>query len=436
MFYITAINGDTVTEIYAPQKLNNAVCTGTLKEELNAVPTLAMTLYRDNPAFDALAPMSTGVCVRDTRTGEIEFYGRVLTVENGMDSEGVFYRAVTCEGALGYLHDSVYPYAGFSGVTPLGIVTALLGSHYQQCGDGKIFRWSQETITVTADTAAFDNIKGYRSTWEVLQDAVEASGGELKAVYDENNAAGPGWVLYWTDAAPDGAASEDNAICLGTNILSVAKQFDFESVCTRLYAFGMEGDDGLRVNLASVNGDRLYITDSDYETEVGAIVNGYYVNDDITTPEELLAAARVIYAQRRAGETTVSAQVVDLVYQGVAGTEKFAVGRVYYLRCEPLGISQAVRVVGRSVRIEAPYNPTLTLGSPSASLQAIVAAIRGEERKGKTSGGSTKITVDNTLSATSENPVQNKAIYAALTEIPDIDGLTNTDIDNLIDSII
>ena len=99
--------------------LNNTICineidvssknrvVGQINKQVNSIDSLTFTIYPGNVGFDSIDPLTTTVQVFD-KNNKTVFRGRVLDVTPAMDESGIISKAVTCEGALGYLCDSIW----------------------------------------------------------------------------------------------------------------------------------------------------------------------------------------------------------------------------------------------------------------------------------------------------------------------------------------
>ncbi|MCD8396097.1 MAG: hypothetical protein LUD12_02730 [Lachnospiraceae bacterium] len=74
------------------------------------IDSLQFTILPNNPGYELLNSRTTLVEVLNTKTDEIVFSGRVLTMTPEMEDNGLIYKTIICEDRLGYLCDSIQPY--------------------------------------------------------------------------------------------------------------------------------------------------------------------------------------------------------------------------------------------------------------------------------------------------------------------------------------
>ena len=137
MIVVTAtLDGVTQTINGGEQKI-----TGDIAQEVGAIWSFTFNIFPNNAGFDLIQSRKTIIRAVNTITGRTEFAGRVLLAENKMEENGIVSKSVTCESFLGYLQDSVQPYAAEELYTLNDFIDLVLSNHNARVEESKhIFR--------------------------------------------------------------------------------------------------------------------------------------------------------------------------------------------------------------------------------------------------------------------------------------------------------
>ena len=144
MHTVTITNGVEKTTIHSDNL--DRISGGKVVKAVNAVDSFTFTIYPDNAGYDKLKPLTTSVTVTDDSTGKDVFIGRVLKCPDSMDEQGLICKSVTCEGRLGWLYDSVQPYAEYKVVGIRTVLASFISKHNAQVGDDKQISVGQVTV--------------------------------------------------------------------------------------------------------------------------------------------------------------------------------------------------------------------------------------------------------------------------------------------------
>src|SRR5690625_2198264 len=138
MYKVSIFNDGVETVIHSPYINGQKLESGVIKKEINKIDSFDMSFYLNNPAYGKLKPFKTLVKVLNTITNKFEFEGRVLNPDGRMTDDGLRTYSYTCEGELGYLHDSQQRHLEYRG-TPEDLFVTILNYHNQQVEDYKKF---------------------------------------------------------------------------------------------------------------------------------------------------------------------------------------------------------------------------------------------------------------------------------------------------------
>lgn len=352
------------TDPHSSQRL----LSGSFVEEISQIPSFSFAITPVNACYyDCLHDRQTIVCVKNTKTGKMEFEGVVLTTKEQMDKKGRFYKSVVCEGFLGYLCDSVQMYCHYEESTPTQFLLALLEHHNAQMPEHKHIHLGVCNISGNTNSKT----TAYRSTLdEIKENLLERLGGEIRVRHE-------GDLLYldYLDAATNGTTS-DTVVELAKNMKTMTVGTDSLSVVTRLIPLGAQINDDtaerMTVAEAVVDGEaygKVYIDDEAAIAQYGYIT-GTVEFDDITVPENLYEAGRAYLAENNRVRKYYEATVLDLstIDSSVTG---FEIGNTYRFRNAFMRLDEHLRLLKRTVDIYKPYAPAVVIGDKTLKLTDI-----------------------------------------------------------------
>lgn len=336
------------TMINDPSASSDNALTGTITKAVNGIDNFSFRIYSNNTGWDKLQCLKTHIHVADVITGDSDtFHGRILTISPTMESSGLIYKDVQCEGELSYLQDSTQRYH-YQFRTPLSyILDKMLDDHNDQVDDGKKIYLGQVILASNSVTYEW----GYGKTWETLQDllAQDGVGGEIRLRYENGNR----YLDYTSETFSGGS---DTVIEAGVNLVSLTQTIDPTAMITDLYAYGAKtGNTEERVALPNV------IYSEDRRTLAGGIVAGTVIFDNITDVSALETAAQAYFDAMRPirKQYKITAADLSLIDQDF---EEFKLGYQYKSRNPLIGVDEVVRLIGIQIKIEDRTKNTLTFG--------------------------------------------------------------------------
>lgn len=361
MHTVTITNGVEKTTIHSdnPDRISG----GKIVKAVNAVDSFTFTIYPDNAGYNKLKPLTTSVTVTDDSTGKDIFIGRVLKCPDSMDEQGLICKSVTCEGRLGWLYDSVQPYAEYKVVGIRTVLASFISKHNTQVGDDKHISVGQVTVTG-------ENNYTYSVNWVSTMDAISEQlvgkfGGEIQ-LRDQNG-------KVYIDYLEHIGHGTDTKIELAVNLKTISREVDETSVITRLYPLGTKlTDSEKRLTIGSVNGGKDYIEDSALVAKYG-VISGTQTWDDVTQASILKTKATAFLksankAKKQYKITAVDLSTIDMNF------EQFELGCWYRIVNPLMGIDEDLRIIGITINLDSPEQSELTFGDKFETMTGFMTA--------------------------------------------------------------
>lgn len=361
MHTVTIKNGIEKTTIHSDNL--DRISGRKVVKAVNAVDSFTFTVYPDNAGYDKLKPLTTSVTVTDDSTGKDIFIGRVLKCPDSMDEQGLICKSVTCEGRLGWLYDSVQPYAEYKVVGVRTVLASFISKHNTQVGDDKHISVGQVTVTG-------ENNYTYSVNWISTMDAiseqlVEKFGGEIQ-LRDQDG-------KVYIDYLEHIGHGTDTKIELAVNLKTISREVDETSVITRLYPLGAKATDSeKRLTIGSVNGGKDYIEDSALVAKYG-VISGTQTWDDVTQASILKTKATAYLksankAKKQYKITAVDLSTIDMNF------EQFELGCWYRVVNPLMEIDEDLRIIGITINLDNPEQSELTFGDKFETMTGFMTA--------------------------------------------------------------
>lgn len=361
MHTVTITNGVEKTTIHSDNL--DRISGGKIVKAVNAVDSFTFTIYPDNAGYNKLKPLTTSVTVTDDSTGKDIFIGRVLKCPDSMDEQGLICKSVTCEGRLGWLYDSVQPYAEYKVVGIRTVLASFISKHNTQVGDDKHISVGQVTVTG-------ENNYTYSVNWVSTMDAISEQlvgkfGGEIQ-LRDQNG-------KVYIDYLEHIGHGTDTKIELAVNLKTISREVDETSVITRLYPLGTKlTDSEKRLTIGSVNGGKDYIEDSALVAKYG-VISGTQTWDDVTQASILKTKATAFLksankAKKQYKITAVDLSTIDMNF------EQFELGCWYRIVNPLMGIDEDLRIIGITINLDSPEQSELTFGDKFETMTGFMTA--------------------------------------------------------------
>ena len=372
MYTVTITNGNDQRIIHDFRSARNAqkLPSGAIVDAENLISSLSFTMYPNNIGYDLIRDYSTQIKVYNTKRARYDFVGRVLKSSPSMDSNGLITKTVVCEDRMGYLHDSVQPYAEprhYSGDdTRSGLeefIDVLLDNHNAQVEEYK--RIYRGNVTVNPFESSDDVTKGLN--WESTYDAIKTKlldsfGGYVKLREVEG-------VLY-LDYLKEVGTTRSTTIEVGRNMRSASKEIDPSGIVTRLVPLGAklttldeagnEVQSEERLTIASVNGGLDYIESQDYAAAYG-IRYATQIWDDVTDANNLMSKGTAWLAANNGLAVSHDIDALDLSLIGL-DIDDFQVYDRYRVINRAIGVDDVLQIIKKTTNIIEPQNSSFEMG--------------------------------------------------------------------------
>lgn len=382
MYDVTITNGNVQRVIHDHRGASNVqkLPSGSIVDAVNSISSFSFTIYPRNAGFDQLNARTTQVRVRNTKRSRNDFVGRVLQVNPSMDSNGMFMKQVVCEDRLGFLHDSVQPFAatrhyeGDASRTGLEeFIDVLLANHNAQVEEYK--RIYRGTVTVDPFKSSDEVTKGlnWETTYEAIQEKLLKSFGGFIVLRETAG------VLY-LDYLENVGTTRSTKIKVGRNMRSISKEIDPSGIITRLIPLGKKltviGEDGNeveteeRLTIASVNDGLDYIVAEEYEKQFG-IRYGTVIFDDVTDPHNLMRKGIEYQTANNGLSTSHNVDALDLSQIGL-DIDDFVLYDRYPVENEGIGVDDILQIVKKTTNIIEPHNSSFEMGTIMKKLSDMI----------------------------------------------------------------
>lgn len=357
------------TLLHETQLDGDKVSAGRLEQSLSDIGTFEFELMYDHPLYNQIEPITGLVKIVNKYDKEVEFYGRVLKPDAGMDSTGLFAKTFVCESVLGYLQDSTQT---FQRVTNNGVedyLRRIIDVHNGQVEPHKQFKIGRVTVPNQSDVPY--RYIGYDTTFETIKTyLVGRMGGYIQLRLEDDGM----YLDYLKDVGQD----MSSPIQLGTNIETARRELDLSNLITRLVPLGSDLDKDTqdeetgqyvvreRVTINSTNGGRSYIEDPELVRQFG-IIQRPMDWTEIKDARILLERGKQYMANQKIAISAWSVSVVEL-YLIDHSFEKFKIGNNHPIDNPPLSGVERLQIIKKIIDVTQPESVDLTVGADSMTL--------------------------------------------------------------------
>ncbi|MBS7398221.1 MAG: phage tail protein [Ruminiclostridium sp.] len=370
-YRITVQNGSSATVIHDGSIPDGErVISARLTEQINAIPCFEFAINPDNPAFlSGIEQLTTKVTVKDLDTGNNIFIGRVLGITDSMAEDGRIYKAVTCEGELGYLCDTIQqPKELASGTLSTNVLANIIAAHNAIADTDRRFYVGNCEIVGLPEGCGYD----WGNTFDTLRWIfVDCLGGEIRLRYDGGK--------RYIDFAKKFGKTSDTQIRLSENMRSISRSKDIGGLITRLYPLGavMSGGERLDLVASGLSAGKTYIENAELVSKYGVICGIKFYDDIHGEGQTLHAGAVRLYRKAAADFERMTAQTwsytvsaLDLSY--INNYTRFELYDSYRAVNTLAGIDETIRITGRTLDLMEPWLSELTFGERTTSLSTMI----------------------------------------------------------------
>lgn len=355
--------------------------TGSISQEAGAIWSFSFEIFPTNIGFELIQSRKTIIKAINTVTGRVEFAGRVLLASEKMSSSGLVSKSVTCESYLGYLCDSIQPFAEEQLYTLNDFIDLVLRNHNARTEQSKWIYRGNIDVEV-ADTGYIYKGLQYQTTFETLKTKlVDVYGGELE-IEDRNGA------LYLNYLKQIGT-TRSTKIKLGRNMQEASREVSPLNIITRVIPLGTK----LKQQVQNADGSI-----SEVETEERLSLVGYVTPDgtEIKNPwvddEEKIGALGIVCGTLDCPDITEQSNLYRRVLEYMAGENRVNLSHTitaldlkeigqdidslnccdsYPVENELIELDETLRITKKTIDINAPYKGNITIGEKKATLSSI-----------------------------------------------------------------
>ncbi len=334
--------------------------------ERNKTGSLKFTLHHAHPRYDV--PNRLKSIITLWQDDFQLFRGRILDEEVGFHNE----RAISCEGDLAFLLDSVLRPFTFTG-TPAEFLAYVLQLHNAQVDATKQFVAGNVTVEglITHDATE------YQTTKETLEKALsEPLGGYFQTRFVDGQA--------YLDYLVKPTLLSPQTIEFGKNLIDLKRFRKGADIATVIIPLGdktkdEEGNDTGRLTIASVNGGADFVQDESAIAQFGIIVKSV-IFDGVTDPTELKAKGQAYLADSVKLPETIELTAADLAAVGISVTS-FHLGTMVRVISKPHGIDQLFEVTKLTINLFNPASNKLTLGGVVEGFSGAVQGLANQQQQ-------------------------------------------------------
>ena len=358
MYQLSIFNNGVETVVHYPSSNQDDphVIKLPLKEGLSIVDSLSFSLYPNNQGYNNVFELVTRVKVFDLRDNTIRFSGRILDVNNKMDSSGKVYKEVTCEGALSYLNDTKQRGSSFVAENVTSFLSQILGVHNSKVEPSKQIQIGY--VNVGGNVIHSCN---YKTTLAEILEVREVNGGDIR-VRDSNGTLYLDWLTSFSDNTLE--------VSLGVNMKDMIVSKDVTSLGTRIVPLGANN-----LTIEAVNNGLDYIDDQNAKNKYGTIEKTveYREIEDAAT---LFNTCVTDMPKHTQPSYVLESNALDLSYLTGNKVEQFVLGVNTHLINQFMGVDSLYKVVALDLDLLTPYNPTLTIANKPLTLTNTINDLR------------------------------------------------------------
>lgn len=360
--------------------------------ELNKTGSFTFTIRPYHPQYGLISKLKSIITVY--QDDYLLFRGRVLEEEIGMHNE----KAVTCEGELAFLLDSIQrPYDFTGSITEY--LQFLLDSHNSQVEEDKQFALGKVTVTDANDYIVRSNID-YVDTWKEVNDKLLNNlGGYLYVRHADG--------VHYLDYLKDFTLLSNQQITLGKNLLDIKRIRKGADIATAVIPLGAklknaEGNDtDERLTIAAVNNGIDAIVDEAAKAQYGFIVKTV-IFDDVTDAGNLLTKGKAHLASLVKLPESIELSAADLATVN-SDVTSFHIGTKVRVTSKPHGIDQLFTVSKLSISLLDPASNSLTLGGVLETFTAQASKIAVSSKDGKDGKDAVTLRIDSSRGTVFKN---------------------------------
>lgn len=352
MYQVEFINNGVSIIVHYPSSRNDDPHLQgiSLKESLSSFSTLDFTIFINNPGYSILTEFKTKVKVTNLKDKTVRFIGRVYSIKESMNENGLVSKQVNCEGAMAYLNDTLQRYNTYTATKASDMLNKVLTFHNNHVESDK--RIYVGRVDVTSQNG-FTHTCDFKNTYNELLEIRNKYGGELDVRLGNDGKLYMDWILT---PAPNAVE-----VMLGVNMKNMIIDKDMSQMGTRIVPLGANN-----LTISSVNSGKDYIEDTNARNIYG-IIEFPVSYSDIEDAKELFNTARKEYKKYTQPGYQLSVTALDLAHITGRDIETFTKGTLLHIVNPLFGVDDIYQITDLSMNLETYYAPTLTISNSAFS---------------------------------------------------------------------
>lgn len=339
--------------IYFPPMIDGGciVYNATLSMALNKVSTLTFTIPEEGVGYDLIQKLTSVITVY---YGDVKvFHGRCMDITKDFRNQKKFH----CEGALGFLNDSIVRPYSFSTDTPGNIFKYYIDQHNSRVNASK--QLVVGDISTMQSTQLVRSSEEYPTTLAELQDKlIETNGGYVIERYMSDSV-----VLDYTT---DSGGENGQVIQFGENLLNIEEFIDAANVATVIVPTGVDPNGEAPLTIKSVNNGLDYLENATGISLFGRIEK-HVEWEDINVAANLKTAAQAKLATLFQEAVTLTISAVDLSMIDV-DVDRLKLGEYNRVVSVPHGLDAFFQCSAMELNLNRPDQNKYTFGEPRRKL--------------------------------------------------------------------
>lgn len=355
--------------IHEPENYGAKLLSGSVSLLLDSISSASFTVPFSNEGYGKFSIMQHFIEVVDKATTTAIFYGRISKIETSLSSSGQISNVISCENELAYLMDSVQVFRESNNQTIQGFLAELLREHNSQVEEYKRIYLGDVTVNT-----ATDNIYRGISTGSTLDNIKDKLLSRLGGFLTCTKRNGRLYLNYLKDVG----TTQETPIRLGKNVIDAQREYSPEGLFTRVFPFGkeIETPDGKqnefgnpRIDIASVNGGRKYLDNSELVSQFG-VLGKSVVFDDVSDKNILKRKGQEELNKQGLQTVGWTVNVVDLGLIDIA-YNRIHLGDKYPIDIPLISTNETLQVIQKQINIAEPHKSNLTFGKQQIKLSDI-----------------------------------------------------------------
>ena len=342
---------------------------GKITFEKNKTGLLTFSLYPNSSNYEKLEPYITDIVVYDDN--KKVFDGQVISVNDGMDSNGIFTYDVYCLDRWDYLSrtktgrwdvhpgtytpdttttlDTLDTYEIKENMNVQKYVQLILDNHNSKVADNrKIYLGNvtvDENVTCTADR---------ETTLKEIQTLAENKEAYIDIREDEEN--GKLYLDFLKDITIQGSKIEKSI-----NLDSIEREGTLETVITRIIPVGKDN-----LTIKSVNNNKEYIEDTSLIAKYG-VIEEVVKWDDVTVASNLLTKAKnyLSTVNYNMYSITITSKDLSYIYEEF---NRFKLHQECEIWVDTLDLWQKHKIIKIEINLDTPWDSKLTFCNSAKTL--------------------------------------------------------------------